>query len=102
MQEREILLTREADEDISQLACFVASIYQEESGERFRLRMMSQIVELSYSAESFAPSRYLTARRIHPQARTLSIMNHHWTVVFHVEDDYVIIDRILASSMIVN
>ena len=102
MREREILLTHEADEDISQLARFVANIYVEEAGERIRLRMMAQIVELSYSAESFAPSRYQTARRIHPEARTLSIMNHRWTVVFHIEGEYVIVDRILPSSMILD
>ena len=102
MQEREILLTIEADDDISQLARYVADNYVEEAGERIRLRMMAQIVELSFSAESFALSRFNTALRIHPQARTLSIMGHRWTVVYHIEGEYVIIDRILPSSMIVD
>ena len=43
-------------------------------------------------------ARYRTARAIHPEAKTLSIMEHRWTVVFHTKDDYVIVDRILPSS----
>ena len=27
-------------------------------------------------------------------------MNHKWTVVFHIENEYVIVDRILVAKMI--
>ena len=42
-----------------------------------------------------------TALKIHPEAKTLPIMKHRWTVVFHIEGDYVIVDRILPSSRVV-
>ena len=33
--------------------------------------------------------------------RLLSIMNKKWTVVFHIEIDTVIVDRILPSKMMI-
>ena len=29
----------------------------------------------------------------------MNIINHRWTIVFHIYGDYVIIDRIIASKM---
>ena len=49
-------------------------------------------------AKSFPLSRYLVARRIHPEARTMAVM-HRWTIIFHIYGDYVIVDRIIASKM---
>ena len=43
-------------------------------------------------------SRFRTAREIHPQARTVPILKRRWTVVYHIDGDYVIVDRILLSE----
>jgi len=88
--------------DIDAMVDYVRGFYFEETAQKYREIILYNLESLSFSAGSFAPSRYQTARRIHPEARTLSIMNHRWTVVFHVEGEYVIVDRILPSSMMVD
>ena len=40
------------------------------------------------------------AKSIHPKAETLTIINRKWTVVFHIDDDFVIVDRIFPSKTI--
>ena len=37
---------------------------------------------------------------IHPQARRMVSHNKKWNYIFHIEDDIVIIDRIMPSKMI--
>ena len=57
-----------------------------------------KVVLTAEADRTFPPSRYLAARRIHPEARTMAVM-HRWTIVFHIYGDYVIVDRIIASKM---
>lgn len=99
MRERKVVLTAEADRDMQQVEAYVSEIYRPKSGRRYVIRLYSYISELSFAAGTFSPSRYLTARRIHPDARTMAVM-HRWTIVFHLYGDYVIVDRILASKNI--
>ena len=40
------------------------------------------------------------AKSIHPKAKTLTIINHKWTVVFHIDGDFVIVDRIFPAKTI--
>lgn len=79
---------------------FIKGIYTEESAQKYRKSMLYEIESLSYCASVFPLSRFQVARNIHPEAKTLSIMKRRWTVVFHIDGDYVIIDRILPSKTI--
>lgn len=88
----------EANDDLRQIREFVSSIYREETGFKFVKRMFLEIIPLSISANAFPLSRFRTARKIHPEAKTISIMKHRWTVVFHIDGDYVVVDRILPAS----
>ena len=99
MRERKVVLTAEADRDMQQVEAYVSEIYRPESGRRYVIRLYSYISELSFTAGAFPPSRYLTARHIHTEARTMAVMRR-WTIVFHIYGDYVIVDRILASKNI--
>lgn len=101
MRTRKVLLKLDADDDLRQIREFVSSIYRKESGINYVKRLFREITILGVSADAFPLSRYQTALKIHPEAKTLSILNHRWTVVFHIEGDYVIVDRILPSSAIV-
>ena len=98
MLKRKLILSTEAKSDLDNIEDFVSSLYRKESGIKFVDRLYLEIVPLSYSAGAFPKSCFSTAQKIHPEAKTLSIMKHCWTVVFHIDGDYVIVDRILPSS----
>lgn len=98
MRKRRVVLTHDAGVDLLKIMDFVSCIYREESGIKFVKRMFLEIVPLGVSADAFPLSRFRTAREIHPEAKTIPIMKRRWTVVFHVEGDYVVVDRILPSS----
>ena len=100
MRHFKAILRPEAMATVSEVVDFIKSIYTEESARKYRKVFLFELDYLSYYASIFPKSRFQTALKIHPEAKTLSIMNHHWTVVFHIEGDYVIVDRILPSSTI--
>ena len=41
-------------------------------------------------------------KKHHPDAKRYNIKHGTWCVIFHVEGEYVIVDKILPSSLITN
>jgi hypothetical protein len=86
--------------ELEAMAQYIASIYRPESGHKYVNRILGQLAALSYSADAYQDSRFTLAKAIHPKAKTITIVNHKWTVVFHIDGDFVIVDRIIpAKSM---
>ena len=66
---------------------------------RYVKGLRQEIARLSYLAPMLPSSQYGIAKLYHPQAKTITIGKHRLTVIFHIDGDYVIVDRILPSSM---
>jgi len=92
-------VSNKASSDLDAMAEYIASLYHPESGHNYVNRVLGQLAALSYTADIYPFSRLTTAKRIHPQAKTLSIINHRWTAIFHIDSDFVIVDRIIPSKM---
>jgi len=101
MRSYEVIVSNEAYSDLDEMALYIAKLYRPQSGHNYVNRILGQLAALSYTADIYQFSPMMTAKRIHPQAKTMSIMNHRWTVVFHIENIYVIVDRIIPSKMMV-
>ena len=67
---------------------------------RYVKGIRQEIARLSYLAPMLPPSKYGIARLYHPQAKTTTVAKSKLTVIFHIEGDYVIVDRIMPSCMI--
>ena len=83
---------------VNEVVDFVKSIYTEESAQKYRMSILFELDSLRCYASIFPLSHFRTAREIHPQARTVPILKRRWTVVYHIDGDYVIVDRILLSK----
>ena len=84
--------------DIRSIVDFITSINTEKSGLNYATKLIHSLKQLCNCAGAIQFTRYRTAREIHPEAKMISIMRHRWTVVFHIDGDYVVVDRILPSS----
>lgn len=102
MRNYSIAVRRAALDDLDTVARYISALYRPESGHRYRQRILNKMYDLTYAADALPYSRRRSIKLIHPRAKTLAIMNHRWTVVFHTEDEYVIIDRILPSKMVID
>lgn len=101
MRRFDLIINDSASKDIRALVDFITNINTPESGINYAIKLIHSLNSLRNCAGSIQYSRYQTAKSIHPQAKTISIMKHRWTVVFHIDGDYVIVDRILPSSTMV-
>ena len=101
MRSYQVVVSNFAMADLDGIASYVASLYRPNSGHKYVNKILGQLAALSYTADVYPVSRYMEAKDIHPKAKTLSIVNHRWTVVFHVAENFVIVDRIIPSKMMV-
>ncbi len=93
-----VIVSNEAVVDLEEIANYIACEFKSKSGHNFVNRILGQIQSLSYSAGTYRESPYVLAKLIHPHAKTMNIINHRWMVVFHIENEYVIVDHIIRSS----
>ena len=63
-------------------------------------RLREEVERLSYLAPMLPSSKYELPKLYHPEAKTLVVGNKKLTVVFHIDGDYVIVDKILPSALI--
>lgn len=86
--------------DIDNLSDYLVSIMSVEGSWRYKEAMKQEILSLSVFAGLYQPSRSVVLRRIHPKARRMLSHNRKWNYIFHIQDDLVVVDRILPSKMI--
>ena len=99
MQSYRIIVSTAAISDLDGIVDYIVRHNLPDAGNRYRFRVVEKLKSLEYSADSLPFSRMNMARRIHPNAKCMSIMNRKWTVVFHIDVPFVVIDRILPSSL---
>ena len=90
-----------AREDIEDLSDFLVTKMSLEGARRYLDTMIQEVLSLSVYADFYTTSRSKTIKMIHSQARRMVSHNKKWDYVFHIEDDIVVVDRIMASKMIV-
>lgn len=97
----DVFVHQSAEADIDGIADFLFSNLSQEFAYKYLRTIGDEIKSLSVYADCFAESRSKTIRSIHPHARRMLSHNRKWNYVFHIEDDYVILDRVLPSKMII-
>ena len=97
-----VIVSSDAVDDLDEMVQYIASLYRVESGHNYVNRILGKLTSLSYTADIYQYSRYSVAKKIHPLAKTLSIMNHKWTAVFHIDGEFVIIDRFIPSKLMLD
>ena len=100
MRKYTVIVTDDAEDYFVELMRFVASRNTLESAIRYAKRIREEIEVLSYLAPMLANSKYELPKQYHPEAKTLAIGKKKLTAIFHIEGDFVIVDKILPSSMI--
>lgn len=90
----------EAEADIAALVAWVSEKTSIDYSRKYINRVFDEIDVLSYLAPMLPESKYELPKRYHPEAKTYVIGNKKLTVIFHIDEDYVIVDKILPSALI--
>ena len=99
MQFYEVRISHAAYSDMAKLRVFLKEMLSEEGAIRYANNMRAEIKMLSVYAECYGISTSLTLRQIHPKARRMLSHNRKGLYVYHIEDRFVIVDRIMPAKM---
>lgn len=99
MQIYEVRISHAALADMAELRKFLDAMLSEEGAVRYANNMRAEIKMLSVYADCYGRSTSRTLRLIHPEARRLVSHNRRWIYVYHIEESFVIVDRILPAKM---
>ena len=95
----EVRINLSAQADMDNLRTFLDNMLSEEGAIRYANNMRHEIESLSVFADCMGRSSSETIRSIHPDGRRMISHNRRWIYVYHIEEDFVIVDRILPSKM---
>lgn len=94
-----VRISKAALADINELRIFLHSMMTEVGAIRYAEIMRAEIKMLSVYADYYGQTTSKTLLNIHPNARRMISHNRQWIYVFHVEEDFVIVDRIMPAKM---
>ena len=99
MQLYEVRISFAARADMAELRIFLDAMMTEEGAVRYANNMREEIQMLAFYANLYGKSTSQTFRQIHPEARRMVSHNRRWVYVYHLEEYFVIVDRILPAKM---
>ena len=99
MRTYEVRISHAAYADMAELLKFLKAMMTEEGAVRYANNMRTEVKMLSVYADCYGRTTSVTLRLIHPEARRMVSHNRKWGYVFHIEDSFVIVDRILPSKL---
>ena len=99
MQIFEVRISQNALNDMSALRAFLNNMMSEEGAVRYANAMRAEINSLSVYATFTARTSSKTLKKIHPDARRMVSHNRRWIYIYHIEEDVVIVDRIIPAKM---
>ena len=95
----EVRISPEARGDMDDLRQFLDAMLSLDGAERYANNMRAEIKMLSLYAECHGRTTSKTLRAIHNEARKMVSHNRKWLYVYHIEGDFVVVDRILPVKM---
>ena len=89
-----------AEAYFDKLGDYVSDLTSSSFALQYLQRLREEVETLSYLAPMLPLSKYELPKRYHPNAKTFVIGNKKLTVIFHIDGDYVIVDKILPSALV--
>ncbi len=100
MTKKIVILSETVRLDIDAISDFIISVSRPEHAERYTQNLLDELADLSYLATIRPECPWKLPKRYHSQAKTLPICRRKLTAIFHIDGDYVIVDKIMPSSLI--
>ena len=102
MQIYKVVIAPTAIDDMKLIYDFLIKMKSEEGAINYLKAMQEEINSLKVFADCYKSSSSMVIKQFHKDARRMISHNKKWNYIFHVNGDYVIVDRIIPSSMIYN
>ena len=100
MKKFEVVYCDDIEAYFDDLGLYLSELTSSSFALHYLQRLREEVEVLSYLAPMLPQSKYELPKRYHPEAKTHVIGNKKLTVIFHIDGDYVIVDKILPSMLI--
>lgn len=100
MKEFRVIIPLSIQLYMDEITDHIIAISHPEHAIRYIHEMIEEIRTLSYLADALPDSQSHFVKKIHPQGKRFNIKHGTWCVIFHIDHEYVIIDRIISSSSV--
>lgn len=100
MKKLEVIYCDDVEAYFDDLGLYLSKLTSMPFALQYLQRLREEVETLSYLAAMLPQSKYELPKRYHPQAKTYVIAKKKLTVIFHIDGDYVIVDKILPSALI--
>lgn len=102
MKKYKIAISNNVYDDLENIANFILSKNTQTSVDNYLKSLYEDISTLEHLAGVLPYSEWETVKKIHPEGKRLLSRNKQWNILFHLSGDYVIVDKILPSTMIID
>lgn len=100
MTVKKVILSETIQMDIGSISDFIISVSRPEHAERYTQNLLDELADLSYLATMRPELPVEIAETIPLLSKDIADLSAKLTAIFHIEGDYVIVDKILPSSLI--
>jgi hypothetical protein len=100
MKKLEVVYCDDVEAYFDDLGLYISRLTSLSFALRYLQRIREEVEVLSYLAPMLPESKYELPKQYHPEAKTYVVGNKKLTVIFHIDEDYVIVDKILPSALI--
>ena len=97
-----VLIRNQVYLDLYEIASFIVSKNSYSLAQSYLLMLYNEIKSLSYLADfiPFTKWQYISNR--YPYCKSLITKNKKWNIIFRIENDFVIVEKIVASKLIID
>ena len=100
MKTYQVLIRKQVYLDLSEIASFIISKNSYFHARNYLQMLYSEISMLSYLADVISLPRWSFIAIQYPNCKSLITKNKKWNIIFRIEGDYVIVEKIIASRLI--
>lgn len=101
MNNYKLNVKQEVFDDIEDIRHFIVSVGSKDLAIQYTETLIAEIEKLTYLAEKMQLSKWKVAKKYHPQARRLVTKNRKWNIVYHIQGEFVVVNKIIPSSMMI-
>jgi len=95
-----VLIRKQVYLDLYEIASFIISVNNYSLAQKYLFMLYNEIKTLSYLADVIPFAKWSFISTQYPNCKSLITKNKKWNIIFRIENDFVIVEKIIASKLI--
>ena len=102
MKNYPVLIRNQVYLDLYEIALFIINKNSYHLARNYLQVLYNEIKSLAYLADVIPYTKWSSISSKYPNCKSLVTRNKKWNIIFIIENDFVIVEKIIASKLIIN